>query len=80
MTHIPTAETILARDYASTKENAISAMVEFAKLHVKAALEFAAKRAIDLHHNEAELDNNCNDYEEAAEKYITDSYPETLIK
>lgn len=40
-----TAEEILNRDYVSTKENAIQAMIEFAKLHVEAALEAASKKA-----------------------------------
>jgi hypothetical protein len=32
---IPTAEEVLNRDYMSTKENAIKAMIKFAKLHVE---------------------------------------------
>ena len=45
MSTIPTAEEILNRDYTSTKENAIRAMIEFAKLHVEAALKEASKKA-----------------------------------
>jgi hypothetical protein len=43
---VPNAEEFLNRDYVSTKENAIQAMTEFAKLHVKAALKAAAENAL----------------------------------
>jgi hypothetical protein len=46
MDRIPSAEELLNRDYTSSKENAIQAMTEFAKLHVKAALEAAAENAL----------------------------------
>jgi hypothetical protein len=77
---IPTAEEFLDEQVQTRSKWVTTVMIEFAKLHVKAALEVAAKRAIHLHHDVAELDNNCNDYEEAAKRYIHESYPETLIK
>lgn len=43
MDKIPTAEEVLNRDYTSTKENAIKAMIEFAKMHVKLALTQASE-------------------------------------
>jgi hypothetical protein len=44
-TKLPTAEEMLNRDYISTKENAIKCMIEFAKLHVEAALKEASEKA-----------------------------------
>jgi len=45
MEKIPTAEEMLNRDYTSTKENAIKCMIDFAKLHVEAALKEASENA-----------------------------------
>ena len=45
MEEIPTAGEVLNRDYTSTKDNAIKCMIEFAKMHVEAALKKASKNA-----------------------------------
>jgi len=52
------------------------AMIEFAKMHVKAALEAASKVDFD----NPGYDDIANDFEEAREMSILNAYPETLIK
>ena len=67
-----TAEDFLNRDYTSTKENAIKAMIEFAKYHVEKALKQASENAeVNV------LDYN--DYEVNKES-ILNAYPTNLIK
>ena len=66
-----TAEEFLNRDYTSTKENAIKAMIEFAKYHVEKALKQASENAeVNV------LDYN--DYEVNKES-ILNAYPTNLI-
>lgn len=66
-----TAEEILNRDYVSTKENAIQAMIEFAKIHVKAALEAAVENVeCDCVQSTAVVDYDT----------IREAYPLTNIK
>ena len=69
------AEEFLNRDYISTKEHAIKAMIEFAKHHVTLALSTAAK--IDF---ESVTHVKANDYEEALKLTIEECYPLNLIQ
>ena len=68
---VPTAEEVLIKhngnDDWTNNQDAKDAMIEFAKLHVKAALQKASHQ-IDL--------NGVDDYD----KIILNSYPENLIK
>lgn len=59
---------------------AIDTMKAFAQYHVKLALEKAAKGCIDIHHEIADLPQNCNDYEEAITQYIENIYSLENIK
>lgn len=87
MEKIPTAEEFLKQfELGSTGkvdiEDAKEAVIEFAKLHVKAALENAAKYA-DLHSKYKpqigeQPDINCNKY--IYQNSILNAYPENLIK
>jgi hypothetical protein len=71
MEKLPTAEEMLNRDYTSTKENAIKCMIDFAKLHVEAALKEAVKHLpYDDKMNQSLLD----------ERAILNSYPLEKIK
>jgi 23S rRNA maturation-related 3'-5' exoribonuclease YhaM len=53
---------------------------QYAKAHVEEALKEAAKRTIEIHHSIADLDQECNDYEESVTKYIKGSYSEEKFK
>ena len=59
-------------------ENIYDAMVEFTKLHVKAALEAAAENAFISYHIPTEDDDRI--YKEVNKKSILSAYPEELIK
>lgn len=78
MAEIPTAEEVLNRDYTSTKENAIKCMIEFAKMHVEAALKEASEKADTIYVEE----DGCatGDYYEVDKDSILNSYPLTNIK
>lgn len=76
---VPTAEKFIKTykyDWTQDNNTLLSeCMVEFAKLHVKAALKVASKLDFEsIEHPEA------NDYEEAVKMTIEECYPETLIK
>lgn len=61
-------------------DSAIDTMKAFAKYHVKLALKKAAEGCIDIHHEIADLPQNCNDYEEAVTQYIENIYSLEQIK
>ena len=54
------------------------AMIEFAKYHVKQALKEAAKRTNDVYNDIADLNSNCNDYEESITEYIENCYNDKI--
>jgi hypothetical protein len=67
---IPTAKKVLQSHVAEKwNKDCIDAMIEFAKLHVKAALEAASENAMGVH---------CTDYIDPDS--ITEAYPESNIK
>lgn len=61
-------------------DSAIEVMNEYAKYHVKLALKEAAKKTIDIHHDIADLPQNCNDYEESVILFIENCYDLNKIK
>lgn len=78
---LPTAEELLLADEENTTKTvwtdiATESMIEFAKLHVRAALKAASEVELD----DTSLMPKANDFEESRELSILNSYPENLIK
>lgn len=73
-----TAEEFLNRDYTSTKENAIKAMIEFAKYHVEKALKEASENAdMDYEFYQSSQEGSSGFIDK---KSILNAYPTNLIK
>lgn len=76
---IPTAKDFLEARHIEGSEKRCAALIEFAKLHVQAALESAYSKAqVTMKQG---LDYYYEDYVEGVDKNsILNSYPETFIK
>lgn len=84
---IPTAEQIVNKyaldDGDLLHDAAIIAMIEFAKLHVKAALEAASEKARIINDPNSYCGNTGSEYppDQIVSKYsILNAYPDELVK